>query len=85
MPAVRQPGCTAPHLPVAFALAASITQASVREDMLLAYAFGWAENMVQAAVKSVPLGQKRRPAHPGAPGREPSPRRQTTPCRLMDE
>jgi urease accessory protein len=23
----------------------------------LAYAFGWAENMVQAAIKSVPLGQ----------------------------
>ena len=26
-------------------------------DCLLAYAFGWAENMVQAAIKSVPLGQ----------------------------
>ena len=42
--------------PMAFALAASATQASVR-DCLLAYAFGWAENMVQAAIKSVPLGQ----------------------------
>ena len=42
--------------PVAFALAASQTAASVR-DCLLAYAFGWAENMVQAALKSVPLGQ----------------------------
>jgi urease accessory protein len=30
--------------------------ASVR-DCLLAYAFGWAENMMQAAIKSVPLGQ----------------------------
>ena len=30
--------------------------ASVRE-VLLAYAFGWAENMVQAALKAVPLGQ----------------------------
>ena len=26
-------------------------------DCLLSYAFGWAENMVQAAIKSVPLGQ----------------------------
>ena len=26
-------------------------------DCLLAFAFGWAENMVQAALKSVPLGQ----------------------------
>ena len=45
-----------PTYPVAFALAASQTSASVR-DCLLAYAFGWAENMVQAALKSVPLGQ----------------------------
>lgn len=45
-----------PTYPVAFALAASQTAASVR-DCLLAYAFGWAENMMQAALKSVPLGQ----------------------------
>jgi len=45
-----------PTYPVAFALAASATQAPLRE-CLLAYAFGWAENMVQAAIKSVPLGQ----------------------------
>ena len=45
-----------PTYPVAFALAASTTQASVR-DVLLAYAFGWAENMVQAALKSMQLGQ----------------------------
>ena len=45
-----------PTYPVAFALAASQIGASVR-DCLLAYAFGWAENMVQAALKSVPLGQ----------------------------
>jgi urease accessory protein len=45
-----------PTYPVAFALAASATQAPVR-DCLLTYAFGWAENMVQAAIKSVPLGQ----------------------------
>ncbi len=45
-----------PTYPIAFALAASRTQASVR-DCALAFAFGWAENMVQAALKSVPLGQ----------------------------
>jgi len=45
-----------PTYPIAFALAASATQAPVRE-CLLAYAFGWAENMTQAAIKSVPLGQ----------------------------
>lgn len=45
-----------PTYPVAFALAASQTEAGVR-DCLLAYTFGWAENMVQAALKAVPLGQ----------------------------
>jgi urease accessory protein len=45
-----------PTYPIAFALAASATQAPLRE-CLLAYAFGWAENMMQAAIKSVPLGQ----------------------------
>ena len=42
--------------PLAFALAAMLTGASAR-DALLAYAFGWAENMTQAAIKAVPLGQ----------------------------
>ncbi len=42
--------------PLAFALAAHLAGAGAR-DALLAYAFGWAENMVQAAIKSVPLGQ----------------------------
>lgn len=42
--------------PMAFALAAHLTGANTREA-LLAYTFGWAENMVQAAIKSVPLGQ----------------------------
>lgn len=42
--------------PVAFALAAHLTGASAH-DALLAYAFGWAENMTQAAIKAVPLGQ----------------------------
>ena len=46
----------APTWPVAFALAAAQTGAPLREA-LLAFAFGWAENMVQAALKSVPLGQ----------------------------
>ena len=42
--------------PVAFAFAAARTQADLR-NCCLAFAFGWAENMVGAAVKSVPLGQ----------------------------
>jgi len=42
--------------PVTFALAAGPCGASTRQ-VLLAYAFGWAENMMQAAIKSVPLGQ----------------------------
>ena len=45
-----------PTYPLAFALAASSIGAALR-DCLLSYAFGWAENMVQAAIKSVPLGQ----------------------------
>ncbi len=45
-----------PTYPVAFALAVAFTQASASQA-LLAYAFGWAENMVQAAIKAVPLGQ----------------------------
>ena len=60
----------APTWPVAFALAvaqclpplgpgsqlASQSAAQVHEA-LLTFAFGWAENMVQAAIKAVPLGQ----------------------------
>jgi urease accessory protein len=46
----------APSWPLAFALAAAQTGAPVREA-LLAFAFGWAENMVQASLKAVPLGQ----------------------------
>lgn len=45
-----------PTYPLAFALAASATGAPLR-PCLLAYAFGWAENMMQAAIKAVPLGQ----------------------------
>ena len=46
----------APTWPVAWALAAARSDAPVREA-LLSHAFGWAENMVQAAIKAVPLGQ----------------------------
>jgi urease accessory protein len=46
----------APTWPLAFALAAERTGATPREA-LLTFAFGWAENMVQAALKAVPLGQ----------------------------
>jgi urease accessory protein len=45
-----------PTYPLMFALALSRTSAPL-EQCLQAYAFGWAENMVQAAIKSVPLGQ----------------------------
>ncbi len=46
----------APTWPVAFALAATLAGASAR-DALLAFAWGWAENLAQAAMKAVPLGQ----------------------------
>lgn len=42
--------------PVAWSLAASGFEIDTR-DALHAFAFGWAENMVQAAVRVVPLGQ----------------------------
>ena len=46
----------APTWPVAFALAAAQTGAAAR-PVLLAFAAGWSENLVQAAIKAVPLGQ----------------------------
>ena len=46
----------APSWPVAFALAGARTAAPV-EDVMLAFAAGWAENQVQATMRSVPLGQ----------------------------
>jgi len=46
----------APTWPIAFALAAARSGADAR-DALLAFGFGWAENMVQAALKAAPLGQ----------------------------
>ena len=45
-----------PTWPVASACAAAHGDAPVREA-LVGLAFGWAENMVQAAIKAVPLGQ----------------------------
>jgi urease accessory protein len=46
----------APLWPVAFALAATQAGAATPQA-LLAFAWSWAENMAQAAMKSVPLGQ----------------------------
>ena len=46
----------APTWPVAFALAAADSGAHAR-DVLVTFAGGWAENMAQAAMKAVPLGQ----------------------------
>jgi urease accessory protein len=46
----------APTWPVAFALAGALSGAELR-DVLLAHGFGWAENLVQAAIKCIPLGQ----------------------------
>ena len=42
--------------PVAFAVAAAPSAAANR-DIALAFAFGWSENMMQSAIKAVPLGQ----------------------------
>jgi len=42
--------------PVAFAIAAAGSGASLRH-ITLSFAFAWAENMMQAAIKAVPLGQ----------------------------
>jgi urease accessory protein len=46
----------APTWPVVFALAASRSGAPQR-DAMLAFAAGWCDNLVAAAVKAVPLGQ----------------------------
>ena len=46
----------APTWPIAFAFAAADIVAEPR-DVLVAFAGGWAENMTQAAIRSVPLGQ----------------------------
>ena len=46
----------APTWPLAFALATVLAGAD-ETQALLAFGFGWAENMAQAAMKAVPLGQ----------------------------
>jgi urease accessory protein len=46
-----------PTWPMVFALALTAREVQPR-DGLLTSAFAWAENMVQAAIKSVPLGQR---------------------------
>ena len=46
----------APSWPIVYALAA-VCAAAPLQPTLLAFGFSWAENMVQAAVKAVPLGQ----------------------------
>jgi len=46
----------APVWPVVFALATARAGAPL-PDSVLTFALGWAENMVQAAIKAVPLGQ----------------------------
>jgi urease accessory protein len=46
----------APTWPLVFALAAQRSGAPLRESML-AFAAGWCDNMVAAAIKAVPLGQ----------------------------
>ena len=55
-PAGSPPAYERPTYPVAFAIAAAHTAASARQ-VALSFAFSWAENMMQAAIKSVPLGQ----------------------------
>ena len=45
-----------PTWPLVMALALQTQDIPIQQG-LLSYAFGWAENMVQAALKSVPLGQ----------------------------
>jgi len=45
-----------PTYPLAYALALACTRAPI-DQALQTYAFGWAENMTQAALKAVPLGQ----------------------------
>jgi urease accessory protein len=49
-------GARALTYPVAFAIAAANTPAPARH-IALTYAFSWSENMMQAAIKAVPLGQ----------------------------
>jgi urease accessory protein len=58
-PAQLPAALQSPTYPLAYALALSILLPPEQPPGhgLQAYAFGWAENMVQAAIKAVPLGQ----------------------------
>jgi len=58
-PAMLPDAMRSPTYPLAYALALSILlpHGQPPSHGLYAYAFGWAENMVQAAIKAVPLGQ----------------------------
>lgn len=56
MKSLGTPGAADFTYPVAYAIAAAPSGATTRE-IALAFAFGWAENMVQSAIKAVPLGQ----------------------------
>jgi urease accessory protein len=53
---LQRAALTPPTYPVAMACAAAAGGANLN-DSLTGFAFGWAENMVQAAIKAVPLGQ----------------------------
>lgn len=55
-PRIATLGAVGPTWPLAFALAA-VQAGADTEATLLAYAYTWAENGVQAALKAVPLGQ----------------------------
>ena len=57
--AMLPPALRSPSYPLAFALALSVLLPPEQPPSqgLYAYAFGWAENLVQAAIKAVPLGQ----------------------------
>lgn len=57
--ALLPPALRSPSYPLAFALALSVLLPAEQPPSqgLYAYAFGWAENLVQAAIKAVPLGQ----------------------------
>jgi urease accessory protein len=51
-----QPTADSRTYPVAFAEAAAARGGTVRQ-IALTFAFGWSENMMQSAIKAVPLGQ----------------------------
>jgi urease accessory protein len=48
--------CSQPTWPMVFALALALSQTDLTLGMT-SHAFGWAENMVQTAMKTIPLGQ----------------------------